>query len=707
MLFYDIECYRNFFYACFISSTTPKAYLDEYIEADKHNDVEAKAIALSKMDYRDFTIFSDLDDLSGDNDVCQITELVEYIDTPQHLLVGFNNNEYDDIMINYMIVNLNVLRHKSPIEITSELKRISDTIIDFKRVVFDMEPTLKFYKKQYQSWDVLNSLFETVQRKSLKQFLVMLKWHRIEDLPIVPSAIIKYHEVYLLKDYCINDVLGTKAILDEKAGEILMKHELSAEFGIYLVNSNRSKIADRLLSKFYSEATGLKWFEFKDLRTFRHKIRFGDIISDKIYFKDPKLQAFLERLKNKVISVKDKFKEEVFFDGNIYTFAKGGIHTKDKPGVFVSTDRYDLEDADVGSYYPWTIINDRICPAHLNEDIFLMIAEDVTVGRMIAKAEGKVIKAEGLKIVVNAGLFGKMGFEMGFLYDLKAMYATTINGELKLLMLAEWYTEIGCKIISANTDGLLAKVPHHLREEYQRVSKEWTDYFSYTLEFNKYTKYVRTSVNDYLAVKENGSVKTKGDFLIEYEKTFKVDFIDDNVLDDEEVVENEFDDVTIDGMFTGDLDLAKGYGMPVVVKAVNAYFTKGIDIVKFINEHTDIYDFCMAKKIGGQFQAEYHSIKDGRLHVEVLQKDVRFYASNTGGSLVKQYKIKEKKVSALAKQRVTVFNRWFPVNDFSEYNVDTRFYIKEAMKIIHSVSLVKTKDMKKYTGKMFDEIEDL
>lgn len=694
MYFYDLECYTNFFYALFISADTPDEALTEYIEADKYNDVERKRVALSNLTYVDFTIFND--SITTHNDV---QELVKFIDSEMNLFIGFNNDEYDNLLLDYIIINKHHYKQLTVLEINRDLKRISDTIITFKRGVYDIEPMMKTYKRKYQSWDVLNSLFETVQRKSLKQFMVLLKWHRIEDLPIEPSAIITYEQMEQLKDYCFNDVLGTKALMDKKAGELLMKEELSKEFGMYLMNSNRSKIADKLMAKFYSDATGMKYYEFKDKRTFRHKIIFKDIIPDSIHFNDPKLKAFLNHLKQIVLHVQDKFKEKVYFAGNIYMFAKGGLHTKDKPGIFTTTDKAFISDADVGSFYPWNIINEDIHPEHMNAGIFNMIARHITVGRMEAKAAGQKIKAEGLKIVANSGLFGKFGFEPGILYDLKALYATTITGQLKLLMLAERYTEIGCTVLSANTDGLVVKIPYELEQEYHRVSDEWCEYFGFTLEFSKYVKYVRTSVNNYLAIKESGSVKTKGSFLVEYDAAFQYDATS---LDDDD---SEEDEDTNEEMFTGELDMSKSYGMPIVVKAVNAHYTTGISVTDYINSQNDIYDYCMVQKIGGQFQPEYHYIKDGILYKELLQKDVRFYASTVGGVLIKQYKDKNKRVSLKSKQRITIFNRWHPVDDFSEYKVDKRYYIAEALKILNTVSLVRTKDMRKFTGNMFDELD--
>jgi len=401
--FFDLEVYTNIFLGIFISAESDPDVLNEYIEADKYKRLNEKANALSRLVFRKFIIFSDP---NGEEDINESYEFKLFIDEPDLHIIGFNNNEYDDFVIDYFILRYNDYFNKSADFICKDLKYISDTVIANRRAVLQIEPIFKGHKHKYLSWDVLNSLFETPQKKGLKQFAVSLKWHRVQDLPFHHTAIIPKESIEDLGDYCINDVLLAKAILDRNVEELLMKEGISGLYNLDLMNSNRSKIADRLISKFYSEATGLKYFEFKDRRTYRSVIKFGDIINPNIRFISPQLQLFLARLRKKVLPVTDKFKEEIFFMDNIYTFAKGGLHTKDKPGVFKSTPMIRIGDADVGSYYPWNIINDKIAPAHLDQFIFTMIATDITVGRMKAKHNKEKHKADALKIVANSGLFG-------------------------------------------------------------------------------------------------------------------------------------------------------------------------------------------------------------------------------------------------------------------------------------------------------------
>ena len=142
--------------------------------------------------------------------------------------------------------------------------------------------------------------------------------------------------------------------------------------------------------------------------------------------------------------------------------AAGGLHSVDRPDILVSTDRFLYRDADVSSYYPNLVINEHVCPAHLAFAAFHAIAKFITAERMTNKNKAKEAKnahnkelatfygtgADAYKIVANSGLFGKLGFD-GWMFDLKAMYQTTINGQLYLMMMIEEMELNGIPVVSA------------------------------------------------------------------------------------------------------------------------------------------------------------------------------------------------------------------------------------------------------------------
>ena len=151
-----------------------------------------------------------------------------------------------------------------------------------------------------------------------------------------------------------------------------------------------------------------------------------------------------------------------------------------------------------------------------------------------------MLTSDSLKIVINA-IYGKLNFELGFLYDPMAALKVVINGQLFLLMLIERLEDKGFKVVSANTDGVTAFVDNDKKEEYMNICSQWEIDTKMELDYTYYEKIVRNNVNNYMAVTKEG-VKTKGK------------------------------------AFLTKIDLSGGYNSPIVGLAVYNYFINNIPI---------------------------------------------------------------------------------------------------------------------------------
>jgi hypothetical protein len=297
---------------------------------------------------------------------------------------------------------------------------------------------------------------------------------------------------------------------------------------------------------------------------------------------------------------------------------------------------------DVASYYPNLIINNKFYPEHLGED-FITVLKRITNERLKAKASGDKVKADGLKITINS-IFGKLGLEQFWLLDPKQLLSTTVSGQLGLLMLIEDLHENGINVISANTDGVVCKIPRKLESAYYEVAKRWEEKTGLSLEYTAYKKYVRRDVNSYITEKEDGSTKEKGLFLKK-------------------------------------VDLKKAYKMPIVSKALYHYFINGTPVKETLESCTDIMEFCISQKTGSNFILEHHTT-DG---VEKLQKTNRYFLSKKGGLLIKRDIHSGKTTSLHVGKTAKVLNNYDPSVPFDDYEVDLAFYEKEVMKAIDSI----------------------
>lgn len=694
--YYDIEVFNNYVSFLFLNMTTKQEWIDMYIEADINKDVQTKKYALSHMDYKQFVLHSDRYDA------------IEFYDFMKDikLLIGFNNIRFDDLFLMKMYILKDVVLDPSTHWwAIDRIKILADEIInnnDINYRWFDEE--LKTFKQWWTSIDLFMALFETISRKSLKQSAINIKWYRIEDLPLKPNSIVTNDQFQLIFDYNMNDVLITRALHLKKKAEFELRIDIGAKYGVNVLSSNRSSIADRLMAKFYQEYTGLKYFQFKDKRTLRTTINFGEILNPKINFVTSNLKQVYDEILNTEFYIDKEFVKTVLFKEKGYKIRTGGLHSIDRPARYeADCKNVFMRDADVSSYYPSLIYNEGVCPAHLAPVAFSHIVNMIKTDKAKYKIEAKQLKAEGrlaeakfaktgeaaVKIVANSGLFGKMGYD-GWLFDLKAMYQVTLNGQLYLMMMIEQLEEAGIEVISANTDGILARFSKDKFDSYNKIVTAWQQYTKLELEFVNYIKYVRTSVNSYIAIKEDWLTNPTGEDVIKRKDEFNIE-----------------------------IELSKGFNAPVVAIAIDKWIVNGIRVEDTIRSHTDIYDYCISVKTGEVYDKQLHTTQNGNYTVTPLSKNLRYYVSNSGGTLLK-HKVDGDNIDKYAQMikgvLITPFNDYFKVADMSDYDINYQYYIKRAMDILLKIegeykrpgaSRIARTNRKKgvsQIGKLFDNI---
>ena len=283
----------------------------------------------------------------------------------------------------------------------------------------------------------------------------------------------------------------------------------------------------------------------------------------------------------------------------------------------------------------------------------------------------------------------KLGYIYGWLYDPEAMYKTTINGQLYLMMLIEMLELDDYKIISANTDGIVSIVNNDNKslDKYYIICKHWQELTNFTLDYNYYSKYIRVNVNSYISLLE-----TKEDI-----SNLTIDELKDKGL-----LKQKND-------FLTDIVINKGYNCPIVAIALNNYYIKDIPIIDTLQNHIlridmnihPIYDYCKSQKIGNAFQLEYHALSNSKLDIDIieLQKHTRFYISKIGGTILKRKKENNKLINIVKGYNVTIFNNFFNAKD---YNINYNYYKMRCYIIINKINNAYTRDMKKNAGTLFD-----
>lgn len=557
--------------------------------------------------------------------------------------------------------------------------------------------------------------------KSLKQTSINLQWYELLEWEMPPISEVDQHlyhrdpqlkgltypvlnklvdkwDRYMIPEwipdmmrYNVNDVFIVCEMVRLYIDEVRMRYNISNSYGINVLSSSRSNIADKLFTKFYSEFSGLHPKQWQGRKTERTAMSFKKVIFPFISFETPVMQEALADMKKVIVySIgKEAFTKTVRLGKLDYTIATGGLHSVDKPRFLqsklipkinpatnapfescltekreidwdkITDDSYVYKHWDIASFYPALMAIYLIAPEHLNAQSFCKLVDWLRTARVTAKwseethIDGipKATFVEVLKIVINA-IYGKLGFEKGDLYDRLAVLKVTINGQLFIMMLCEQLELAGIEIISANTDGIVIKLYKKDKQKFEDIANTWKELTKLQADSEDYDIYVNRDINNYCIREINGKIDYKG------------------ALHPKMYANN----------------LQKGYDMPVVAEAVVNYFLYNRPILKTLYDCRNILDFCKTQNVGKKFHVEYGRGNE----VIAMQRSVRYYVSNNGGSIFKVQNLGDNlglhRSNLCAGQQVRVLNT-LDDDAIERRNIDYTYYFNEALKIIDPIKL--------------------
>lgn len=585
-------------------------------------------------------------------------------DNPGHYWVGYNNLRFDAQVVEWVLRNYEDWHEASGLAICAKIaQKAADVIHDANFEVFPefREDQLSF--KQIDLFKV-NHYDNKNRMVSLKRLEFEMDLENIEEMPIHHTKTdMTKDEITLTMDYCRNDVHATYEFYKITTGntehplykgnnQIELRQDIQEEFSIPCLNYSDSKIGDEMIKKYYCEQKGIKPDMLPKKGFFRKDIRVKNCIADYVEFQTPQLKLFLKKMKGTVLGLQDDFKEHITFYDNAYSFMKGGLHTENKPEIFEADETYEIIDWDVSSYYPAIIINNNRYPSHLGKE-FLRGYKQMFDRRLELKPQAKKDKrikgiVGALKLAVNS-VYGKSSDMQSWIYDRQLTMFTTITGELSLFMLIEAYELAGIHVISANTDGVTIRIKKTDLDTMHSINAWWSKLTQYELERTDYSRIIFSTVNDYLAVKTDGEVKKKGDFLTDFE-------------------------------------LHKNKSGRVVPIALEQYFISNVPVADTIRNHRNIYDFAMRQRATKDFHFEGRS-ENG---TTVYNKLIRYYVSITGEKLLKvKNEDTDSRAAAISQVEagdwlMTVCNHLSPKHPLD--NINHSYYIEKAERIINKIN---------------------
>lgn len=652
---YDIEVFRNIFH-CVVKNT-------------ETGDIIKFEISQRKNQLSDLVrLFKQVEQPISWGDYYDTTNEIK----SDIIFCGYNNLHYDNPIINYIIEYEEALSRNNVATICNSLYNMSKTITTSSEDNIDKWKRWK-YQIWYSSFDLLTMLYSNKLRVGLKEMQVTMQYPNVQEFVCDWSKPLPIEDFDSMIQYNINDVESTTELLNRCKNDIELRIAIENEYGVRVLSKDGVNIGMKILTQKYLEKTNQRWEDIKDLRSPMDYIHLNSVILPFIKYKDPILRGILKEMKEKTVSPGRKGYEKKFiFRGLKYSVGVGGIHSVNSPEKVVIKDDEILIDCDVASLYPSMLLVYDFYPKHLGSQ-FKEVYSTIRTERLEAKHNGDKIKDTTLKLALN-GLSGNLQNEHNFCYSPFAVMCIRINGQLLLLMLAEALSDIGCKIVQANTDGLFVILKKEKYDEYKQVCKWWEDLTKLTLEDEHFEAMWQYAINDYIAVKKGyKEIKSRflaGEQIVRNKKTGEL-YTSINEIKDDYIKKK--------GMFITKVLLGKGLSAKIIPEAIINYLVDNIPIQDTLKDCKDIRKFIMSQKVDKKFSVEYNN--------KLIQRINRFYASTNGPYLYKctfDGHVRSNFTNLLTASGVTILNKFDDI-PIDKRKINYRYYFSECVKIIEEL----------------------
>lgn len=357
--------------------------------------------------------------------------------------------------------------------------------------------------------------------------------------------------------------------------------------------------------------------------------------------------AFFDQMHDASISDDDLFKSKLNFEigGCPCVVGFGGIHGAIPTYQEEAKGNRTIRNYDVASLYPSLMIN---CGYTSRSIPSAESFKEVYHKRLAAKKSGDKATANALKLVLNT-TYGAMLNKYNDLFDPLMGRSVCVSGQLFLIELASQYVKriSTLKLIQLNTDGVMVSLEDWELPILAEINDEWQSRTGFMLEEDVIQRVVQKDVNNYIEIKSDGSVKTKGGYLVRGTSVVGAFNINNNAT--------------------------------IVAKAICDYFVHGTPVEETINSCDDLMAFQLIAKAGAKYREAYHLVGEEK---QPVQKVNRVYASKDT-RYGKLFKVKEEtdataKIEMLPEHCVIDNDNQLTIKD-----VDKTFYIEMAKKRIN------------------------
>ncbi len=433
----------------------------------------------------------------------ELLKFLSYLQNAEVHMVGYNNIGFDYPILHLLLnepYTFDALKaHTKAQAIFAHNYGMSPHIIGLRDRII---PQIDLVK--------VNHFDNIMKRTSLKSLQFAMRSESVEDLPFDPMKELTFDQMDLLRSYNFHDVDETEKFLTKCLPMIEMRKGL-LENGIItgdVLNYSDVKIGtEYLIAKIGRNKCFLA--PGKPRQTIRSSVALNTVILPKIEFQTGTFQEVLDWFKAQTIWMgkSERPKLERTLGQLTFDFGVGGVHASVENRRYESNEEFVILDVDVSAMYPSVAVANRFAPEHLGQAF-------VEAYRQLQADRKQYPKGTMMNLVLklaNNGVFGNSNNEYSPMFDPKFTFSITVNGQLQLLQLAEYFSLIpGVQLIQANTDGITALVPRSVEPFFQLWCNEWECISGLKLEHAEFDRMWIRDVNNYIAITKDGKIKRKG-----------------------------------------------------------------------------------------------------------------------------------------------------------------------------------------------------
>lgn len=267
-----------------------------------------------------------------------------------------------------------------------------------------------------------------------------------------------------------------------------------------------------------------------------------------------------------------------------HVIAWGGLHAA-IPTCKITTDENSvIFDVDVDQLYPTLMVEYNLLSRAVSEPERFA---DVLEKSLLYKAQKKKKKREPYKRICNI-TYGAEGDRTNPMYDPLHRNLVCVYGQLLVIDLLEKIEDI-IELLQSNTDGIFIKVKNENVDELKRRVSEWEKRTHLSMSYDAFATMYQKDVNNYIAIRKDGSYHVKGAYVKELSS----------------------------------LD----YDLPIVNKAIKAYFIKGVPPERTVMDADKLIEFQKVVKLSPKYEWVEHEEQPKNKRFD--QKAYRVFASTS------------------------------------------------------------------------------